>query len=113
MLVRSSVQRLQKETQVRSILSRFKKLPKVPDRGQRVRLLSTKGKWLSGYRAISYPVTDETGEGAIWVATEDEFWEAQVEKRPAVGELWPVSRLKVPKHYQRWSQQRLLADTNK
>lgn len=98
---------------MRSIFSRFKKLPQVPDKAQRIRLLSEKGRWLAGYRAVSYPVTDEAGEGAVRVATEAEFWASYFEHRFPEGELWPISRVKVPKHYQRWVQRRSRADAQK
>ena len=65
------------------MFSRFKKPPMVPDKGQRIRLLTDNGKWIGGYRAASYPVTSEDGEGAIWVAEETEFWEARFEERLA------------------------------
>ena len=86
---------------MKSLSSWFKKVPRVPDKGQRVRLLTEKGKWLGGYRAVSYPVTSEDGEGAIWVAVEAEFWLAQWEDRLAKAELWPVRRVKVPKSRRR------------
>lgn len=92
---------------MKSMFSRFKKPPEVPDRGQRVRLLMEDGRWAGGYRAASEPVTGENGEGAIWVAEEVEFRVAQWEERIAEGELWPISKVKVPKNHQRYIQRRL------
>ena len=92
---------------MKSIFTRFKKTPLVPDKGQRVRLLTDNGKWIGGYRAASYPVTSEDGEGAIWVAEEAEFWEAKFVGRLAEAELWPISRVKVPDNHQRWTRRRM------
>ena len=92
---------------MRSIFFRFKKPPTVPDKGQRIRLLTDNGKWIGGYRAASYPVTSQDGEGAIWVAEEAEFWEAKFEGRLAEAELWPISKVKVPENHQRWTRRRM------
>lgn len=75
----------------------FDKTPKVPDPGQRVLLLQN-GGWRVGYRAISEPITSETGEVVIMVAGEEEFRSARWEDRLASGEPWPVSGMTVPKN---------------
>lgn len=74
----------------------FDKAPRVPDPGQRVLLLENDG-WRSGYRAVSEPITAETGEVTILVAEEDEFRAARWEGRLARGKPWPVSRMTVPR----------------
>lgn len=72
------------------------KTPKVPDPEQRVLLLEN-GEWHVGYRAVSEPITAETGEVVILVADEEEFRSARWENRIARGKPWPVSRLTVPR----------------
>lgn len=94
---------------MRALFSRFRKPPEVPDRGQKVRLLMEDGRWVGGYRAASEPVTGESGEGAIWVSEEVEFMAARWEGRVAEGELWSISRIKVPKNHQRYARRKLTA----
>jgi hypothetical protein len=78
---------------IRSILD---KAPKVPDPGQRV-LLFENDEWCVGYRAVSEPITAETGEVVILVAREEEFRAARWDGRFPVGKPWPVSRMTVPR----------------
>jgi hypothetical protein len=75
----------------------FDKTPKVPDSGQRVLLLQN-GAWRVGYRAVSEPITSETGEVVIMVADEEEFRSARWDDRLARGKPWPVSHMTVPKN---------------
>lgn len=74
----------------------FYKAPKVPDPGQRVMLLDRSG-WRQGYRAVSGPITSETGEVVILVAEEEEFRSARWDNRLADGMPWPVSQMTVPR----------------
>ncbi|WP_047866272.1 hypothetical protein [Rubrobacter aplysinae] len=74
----------------------FDKKPKVPDPGQRVLLLENE-EWRVGYRAVSEPITAETGEIVILVAGEEEFRAARWDNRLADGKPWPVSRMTVPR----------------
>jgi hypothetical protein len=74
----------------------FDKRPKVPDPGQRVLLLEN-DEWRVGFRAVSEPITAETGEVVILVAEEEEFRAARWDNRLADGKPWPVSRMTVPR----------------
>ena len=47
--------------------------PLVPDPGQRVLLLSEDGSRIEGFRAVSGPITTETGGIIIRVAIEEEY----------------------------------------
>ena len=67
----------------------------MPDPGRCVGLLLEDGSWRHGFRAISCPEMDERGEVMIRVSTEDEFRTARWSNRPAVGLLWPASRVRV------------------
>lgn len=67
----------------------------VPDPGQCVRLRLHDDSWRQGFRAISCPLTAESGEVVVWVATEDEYRAAQHAKRGAVGVPWPSDRMLV------------------
>ncbi|MEW6635263.1 MAG: hypothetical protein AB1425_00455 [Actinomycetota bacterium] len=73
----------------------FKRPPRIPDPGQRVRIKAFDEEWRGGFRAISEPETDERGDVVIWVAEEEEYRAADIEGRPAVGMPWPVSRMQV------------------
>lgn len=87
---------------IRSILD---KAPKVPDPGQRV-LLFENDEWCVGYRAVSEPITAETGEVVILVAKEEEFRAARWDGRFPVGRPWPVSRMTVPRSDERRARRR-------
>lgn len=80
----------------------FGGVTRVPDPGQCVGLLLEDGSWRLGFRAISCPLTSETGEVVIWVATEDEYRAAWRSGREAVGVPWPVDRISIsdaPAHH--------------
>lgn len=83
----------------------FDKAPKVPDPGQRILTLEN-GDWRVGYRAISEPITAETGEVVILIAEEEEFRAARWEGRLARGKPWPVSRMTVPRNDDRRARRR-------
>lgn len=83
----------------------FDKAPKVPDPGQRI-LLFENGEWCVGYRAVSGPITAETGEVVILVAREEEFRSARWDGRLPVGKPWPVSRMTVPRRDERRARRR-------
>jgi hypothetical protein len=80
-----------------------KKPPLVPDPGQRVELIGGTGSLQSSFRAISGPLTTDTGEIIVWVTTEEEYWAAEQEGRRAVGLPWPAQRLEalVPRRERR------------
>ena len=78
-------------------VSRFrrKKSPLIPDPGQKVRL-RTKSRLLGGsFRAISGPITADTGEVVIWITEEEEYEASRREGRPAAGRPWPAKRMEV------------------
>lgn len=70
-----------------------KEPPKVPDPGQKVRLLGEDGKWRSGFRAVSGPLSDDAYGVIIWVAEEEEWETATLKRRSPVGMSWPLERL--------------------
>lgn len=72
-----------------------KEPPRVPDPSQRVRLLGEDGKWRSGFRAISGPLSHESYEVVVWVAEEEEWETATISGRPPVGMAWPLERVEV------------------
>ena len=67
----------------------------MPDPGQCVGLRLHDGSLRQGFRAISCPLTAETGEVVVWVATEDEYMTARWANRGAVGLPWPADRMLV------------------
>lgn len=74
----------------------------MPDPGQYVDLRLENGSWRRGFRAIGGPVTADTGEVMIWVATEDEYRSALRSNREAVGMPWPLRRVSIceaPAHH--------------
>lgn len=80
----------------------FGRPARVPDPGQSVGLRLRDGSWRQGFRAISCPLTAETGEVVIWVATEDEYRAAWWSNRDAVGVPWPVDSISIcdaPAHH--------------
>lgn len=87
---------------IRTILD---KAPKVPDPGQRILILEN-GDWRVGYRAVSEPITAETGEAMILIAEEEEFRAARWEGRLARGKPWPVSSMTVPRNEERRARRR-------
>ncbi len=70
-----------------------KKVPLVPDPGQRVRLRVGRGRWRGRFRAVSYPYTDASGVVVVRVAEEGEYRDALREGRHAVGVAWPVKQM--------------------
>ncbi len=66
---------------------------RVPDPGQRVRLLGEDEKWRGGFRAISGPLSDESYGVIVWVAEEEEWETATLKRRTPVGMPWPLDRL--------------------
>ncbi len=76
-------------------LSFFGRPARGPDPGQCVGLLLEDGSWRQGFRAISCPLTAESGEVMLWVATEDEYRSACWSNRDAVGVPWPVDRISI------------------
>jgi len=76
--------------------------PLVPDPGQRVLLLSEDGSRIEGFRAVSGPLTAETGEIIIRVATEEEYRDSTKEGRRAVSMAWPAEMVKVSVPLYKW-----------
>ena len=76
--------------------------PLVPDPGQRVLLLSEDGSRIEGFRAVSGPLTTETGEIIIRVATEEEFSDSTKEGRRAVSMAWPAEMVEVSVPWYKW-----------
>jgi hypothetical protein len=73
-----------------------KRPPLVPDPGQRVELLAEDGTRLTGFRAVSGPLTTDKGGVAVRVATEQEYQEARREGRRAVSMAWDIDKVVVP-----------------
>lgn len=62
----------------------------VPEAEEPVALRIEDGSWVEeGYRAISGPV-EHDGEQVVWITTEAEYSQAQVEGREAGGQPWPI-----------------------
>ena len=79
-----------------SVLDR--KVPQVPEPGQRVRLRTGRGRWRGSFRAISSPYTDEGLGVVVRVAEEGEYRKAVREGHHAFGMPWPVYQIEpVPK----------------
>jgi hypothetical protein len=76
--------------------------PLVPDPGQQVLLLSEDGSRLEGFRAVSGPMSTETGEIIIRVAIEQEYKDSQREGRRAVSMAWPAERVEVFVPWYKW-----------
>ncbi|AHY45566.1 Hypothetical Protein RradSPS_0283 [Rubrobacter radiotolerans] len=72
-----------------------KEPPRVPDPGQRVRLLGADDKWRMGFRAISGPLSDDSYGVVVWVAEEEEWETATLKRRAPVGMAWPLDRMEV------------------
>ena len=72
-----------------------RKLPLIPDPGQRVRLRAGHRLLGGSFRAISEPATAVTGEVVIWVAREQEYEDSIREGRPAIGRPWPATQMEV------------------
>ena len=86
------------------MVHRKKKPLLVPDPGQRVELLGAgSSPQSSRFRAISGPLTTDTGEVIVLVATEDEYQDAKREGRRAIGLPWPAERMEalVPRRERR------------
>ncbi len=67
----------------------------VPDPGQEVGLISEDGSKRDGFRAVSGPLTLESGEVVIKVATEQEYADARIEGRRPVSLTWPAKGLAI------------------
>jgi hypothetical protein len=76
--------------------------PLVPDPGQQVLLLNDDGSRIEGFRAVSGPLTTETGEVIIRVAIEDEYRDSRREGRRAVSMAWPVAMVEVYVPWYKW-----------
>ena len=70
--------------------------PLVPDPGQRVVLL------IEGFRAVSGPLTTETGGIVIRVAIEEEYRDSMREGRRAVSMAWPAEMVEVSVPWYKW-----------
>lgn len=79
-----------------------KRPPLVPDPGQQVRLVSEDGSYIDGFRAVSGPLTAETGGIIIRVATEEEYRESRREGRRAVSMAWPADKVEVFVPWYKW-----------
>jgi hypothetical protein len=76
--------------------------PLVPDPGQQVLLLSEDGSRIEGFRAVSGPMSTETGEIIVRVATEQEYKDSRREGRRAVSMAWPAERVEVFVPWYKW-----------
>lgn len=90
------------------VFSGRKKPLLVPDPGQKVELITEDGSTRIGFRAVSGPLTSNTGEAVVRVATEEEYRKAEIEGRRPVGLAWPAARLEIPVP-RRWRRMRQLA----
>lgn len=76
--------------------------PLVPDPGQQVLLLSEDGSRIEGFRAVTGPLTAETGQTIIRVATEEEYRESTREGRRPVSMAWPADKVEVFVPWYKW-----------
>jgi hypothetical protein len=76
--------------------------PLVPDPGQQVLLMSEDGSRIEGFRAVSGPLTTETGEIIIRVAIEEEYRDSRREGRRAVSMAWPAEMVEVFVPWYKW-----------
>ena len=76
--------------------------PLVPDPGQQVHLLSEDGSRIEGFRAVSGPLTTETGGIIIRVATVEEYRDSTREGRRAVSMAWPAEMVEVSVPWYKW-----------
>lgn len=76
--------------------------PLVPDPGQQVRLVSEDGSYIDGFRAVSAPLTTETGEIIVRVAIEEEYRNSKREGRRAVSMAWPLEKVEVFVPWYKW-----------
>ena len=76
--------------------------PLVPDPGQQVILLKEDGSTIEGFRAVTGPMSTETGAIIIRVAVEQEFRESRKEGRRAVSMAWPAERVEVFVPWYKW-----------
>jgi hypothetical protein len=76
--------------------------PLVPDPGQQVFLISEDGSRIEGFRAVSGPLTTETGEVIIRVAIEEEYIDSTKEGRRAVSMAWPAEMVEVSVPWYKW-----------
>jgi hypothetical protein len=74
----------------------------VPDPGQQVLLLNEDGSIIEGFRAVTGPISSETGAIIIRVAIEQEFKDARREGRRAVSMAWPAERVEVFVPWYKW-----------
>jgi hypothetical protein len=71
-----------------------KKPPLVPEPGQRVRLLTRRGRcWRGSFRAVSYPYTDDGLGVVVRIAKEEEYRKAVREGHASFGVPWPVYQI--------------------
>jgi hypothetical protein len=76
--------------------------PLVPDPGQQVLLLSEDGSRIEGFRAVSGPLSTETGRVIIRVAIEKEYIDSRKEGRRAVSMAWPAEMVEVSVPWYKW-----------
>ena len=74
----------------------------MPDPGQQVLLLSEDGSRIEGFRAVSGPLTTETGRVIIRVAIEEEYIDSTKEGRRAVSMAWPAEMVEVSVPWYKW-----------
>ena len=74
----------------------------MPDPGQQVILLNEDGSVIEGFRAVTGPISSETGAIIIRVAIEQEFRDSRREGRRAVSMAWPAERVEVFVPWYKW-----------
>jgi hypothetical protein len=102
-IIKSMAQSERFDTVSDTMFLKKKKPLLVPDSGQRVELVGYDGSVQSSFRAISGSLTIDTGEVIVWMATEEEYRDAEREGRRAVGLPWPAERIEalVPRRERR------------
>jgi hypothetical protein len=70
---------------------------RVPEIGEKLQLHVADGTWQHGFRCISGPLTED-GEQRVWVATEEEYRQAQCERRTPAGDTWPILETAMADH---------------
>jgi len=76
--------------------------PLVPDPGQQVLLLNEDGSIIEGFRAVTGPISTETGAIIIRVAIEQEFKDSRREGRCSFNMTWTTERVEVFVPWYKW-----------
>lgn len=79
---------------VRATIAFIGEAHRTPEIGEAVWLRISDGSWREGFRCISAPLIEDR-EWRVWVATEEEYRQAQREGRGPAGDTWPIAQMAV------------------